>query len=451
MGARSGNNYLSALKRLNAELWIDGERARDTIAHPRLANSARAIASLYDMQMERPEAMTFRIDDGGRAAMSFIQPASAEDLRRRARMTKAWADYGCGFIADTPDRANAVIAATAAAQQLFAAAGSRYGDNIRNYYLESRSHDWCAALAINPPVQAAPPAAATGLKLIEKSGAGIVVEGSLAAGGLAAIAEELIVLPAAILEPGTPPAPALAFAVPCNTKGLKLVCETGSIEPRGRLGYPLSSRFDQVQCTAVLENVAVPWERVFLCGESADAGALYAESGAAAHAMHQRAINGLAKCEFLLGLAACIARVAGSVGPTSDRIGTMAAIIETMRARLSAGEANARPNKWGIFAPDRDALDGVRAMSSRLLPRLGDAIRPFGSNQDLSQSDRDDSRLAAFRGLAWDATSSAMALRQMPREPILDDQASEATAGASDDSALASLIERVEAFLARPD
>jgi len=27
MGARSGNNYLSSLKKLGAEIWIDGNRA----------------------------------------------------------------------------------------------------------------------------------------------------------------------------------------------------------------------------------------------------------------------------------------------------------------------------------------------------------------------------------------------------------------------------------------
>jgi len=54
MGARSGNNYLSSLKNLGAEIWIDGARAGDVTAHPAFANCARSVASLYDMQMEHP-------------------------------------------------------------------------------------------------------------------------------------------------------------------------------------------------------------------------------------------------------------------------------------------------------------------------------------------------------------------------------------------------------------
>ena len=69
MGARSGNNYLSALKKLGAEIWLGNERIRDVTSHPAFASRARATASLYDMQIENPEAMTFRTEDGGRAGL----------------------------------------------------------------------------------------------------------------------------------------------------------------------------------------------------------------------------------------------------------------------------------------------------------------------------------------------------------------------------------------------
>ncbi len=37
MGARSGNNYLSSLKKLGAEVWIGGARVGDVTAHPAFA------------------------------------------------------------------------------------------------------------------------------------------------------------------------------------------------------------------------------------------------------------------------------------------------------------------------------------------------------------------------------------------------------------------------------
>ena len=118
MGARSGSNYLTSIKKLNAEIWIGGERVGDVTSHPAFRNCARSVASLYDMQMEHPEQMTYRIADGGRAGLSFIQAKSADELRKRSRMMKAWADFSGGMLGRTPDYLNASIAAMAAARDV---------------------------------------------------------------------------------------------------------------------------------------------------------------------------------------------------------------------------------------------------------------------------------------------------------------------------------------------
>ncbi|HVN29099.1 MAG TPA: 4-hydroxyphenylacetate 3-hydroxylase N-terminal domain-containing protein, partial [Candidatus Binataceae bacterium] len=104
MGARSGSNYLSTLKKLNAEVWLGDARVAEVTSHPALRDCARSIASLYDMQMERVEQMTYRTDDGGRSGLSFIQPKSIEELRKRSRMMAAWANFSGGMMLQTPDR-----------------------------------------------------------------------------------------------------------------------------------------------------------------------------------------------------------------------------------------------------------------------------------------------------------------------------------------------------------
>ena len=64
MGARSGNNYLSAMRKLKADVWIGGQHVDDVTIHPAFVHGARSLASLYDLQAEAPEAMTFRTADG---------------------------------------------------------------------------------------------------------------------------------------------------------------------------------------------------------------------------------------------------------------------------------------------------------------------------------------------------------------------------------------------------
>ncbi|HEV2169388.1 MAG TPA: 4-hydroxyphenylacetate 3-hydroxylase N-terminal domain-containing protein, partial [Candidatus Binatus sp.] len=206
MGARSGNNYLSSLKKLGAEIWIGGARAGDVTAHPAFANCARSVASLYDMQMESPETMTFRTDDGGRAGMSFIIPKTAEDLRKRTRAMKAWADFGCGMLGRTPDYLNVSLAAMAAARDFFAESDKRHGDNIWNYYMQARHHDWCAThTLVNPRASRAAGWAGhtdadLALKLVEKTNDGIIVNGCRMLATLAPLSEELLVFPSTVLK-----------------------------------------------------------------------------------------------------------------------------------------------------------------------------------------------------------------------------------------------------------
>src|SRR5262249_20980326 len=153
------------------------ERIRDVTSHPAFASRARATASLYDMQIENPEAMTFRTEDGGRAGLSFVQPRSAEELRKRSKMIKTWADYTCGFPADTPELVNVSLAAMDAAHQFFGASDSRHGDNVKKYYREARNHDWRATEALPDPDMSTTDRAADAevLKTVERNNAGLVV------------------------------------------------------------------------------------------------------------------------------------------------------------------------------------------------------------------------------------------------------------------------------------
>ena len=46
--------------------------------------------------------LTYRTDDGGRAGLSFIQPKTPDEVRKRSRMMKSWADWTGGFMDGTP-------------------------------------------------------------------------------------------------------------------------------------------------------------------------------------------------------------------------------------------------------------------------------------------------------------------------------------------------------------
>src|ERR1700722_18072761 len=294
MGARSGNNYLSAMRKLKADVWIGGQRVEDVTIHPALVHCARSIASLYDMQGEHPEAMTFRTAEGDRAGMSFIQPASGDELRKRTAMFRRWAEYSHGMLGRTPDYLNASIAPMAAAREFFAASDPRFGDNIANYYLKARKNDWCAThTLLNPRASraagwAGQTDADLALKMVEKNDDGIVVNGCRMLATLGPLAEELLAFPSTVhkKEPAAEPF-ALAFAINCNAAGLKFICRDAFDTGRSHFDAPLASRFEEMDCVVVFDQVLIPWERVFLCGDVARCNGLYSETGAVVNMMHQ--------------------------------------------------------------------------------------------------------------------------------------------------------------------
>jgi len=90
MAIRTGRAFLDSL-RDDRQIWIDGERVADVVADRRFTGAAHSIAELLDMQHDPAlrERMTYPLPDSGESVgLSFIQPASIDDLVRRREMVK---------------------------------------------------------------------------------------------------------------------------------------------------------------------------------------------------------------------------------------------------------------------------------------------------------------------------------------------------------------------------
>jgi len=480
MGARSGTNYINSLRKLKAEIWIGGERVGDVTQHPALVRCARSIASLYDMQLERPEAMTYRTDDGDRVGLSFIQPASAQEVHKRGLMMKRWADFSGGMLGRTPDYLNAALAAMASARQFFAESDPRFSDNIVNYYLKARRFDWCAThTLVNPRAsRAAGWAGGTdadlALRLLRKTDDGIIVGGCRMLATLAPLSEELLVFPSTVLkaEPAAE-AFALAFAIPCNAPGLRFICRDPYDIGRSHFDHPLASRFEEMDAVVIFNDVLVPWERVFLCGDVGRCDAMFTATDAVVQMMHQVAVKNVAKCEFVLGLSAKIAEASDAMAlqHVQERLAEMIMTTETMRALLRAAEADAATNRWGVIVPARAPLDTARNLFPKLYPRMVEIIQLNSSSSLMATPSEADfkaaiasdierylaaakaparERVALYR-LAWDVACSAFGGRQVLYESFFFGDPVKMASALVANSDLRPLIERINAFLARTD
>ena len=197
------------------------------------------------------------------------------------------------------------------------------------------------------------------LKIVDKNRDGIVVRGAKINISGAYASHEVVVLPQAAHFKGEEDY-AVAFATPVDAKGITFVCqytpysaERDQAEDVEELGNPV---FGQRETSMVVfDNVFIPWERVFHCGEYA-----YSVKFVTRFARtHRMTCGGTCKVGFMnqiIGAARLIQEYKGldKAAHINDELMEMVVLRETSRAcGLAAAHKGAEePPGSGVFLPD---------------------------------------------------------------------------------------------------
>ena len=105
------------------------------------------------------------------------------------------------------------------------------------------------------------------LHIVERRKDGIIVRGAKASNTGGPVANEVFVMPTRSMRENERDY-CVAFAVPVDTKGVTYLCRTwGAPEAKGEIDEPLSRRFGLCESTTIFDDVFVPWDRIFMCGE----------------------------------------------------------------------------------------------------------------------------------------------------------------------------------------
>jgi len=207
------------------------------------------------------------------------------------------------------------------------------------------------------------------LKLVEKKADGIVVRGAKINISGAYGSHELFVLPQSAKQAGEEDY-ALAFAVPTDTEGLTYICQYNPLSAEreqcrstGELGNP---RFGQRETSMIVfDNVFVPWERVFLCGETRYAGKIVTRFAQT----HRMTCGGTCKVGFMtqvIGAVKLLQEMKGleKVPHINDQIIEMVSLRETVRAcgLAAAFKGEEVPPGSGVYLPS-DMYGNVAKMN----------------------------------------------------------------------------------------
>jgi 4-hydroxyphenylacetate 3-monooxygenase len=447
MPAKTGKEYIERLKKAKSSVYIHGEKVEDVTEHPAFKNVIQSMARLYDLQYEKPDKMLYTSPTTGNpVGMTYIQPTTKEELIARREATQEWARTSAGMMGRSPDYLNAEVMAMGIANDLFAEDDPMFAENAKNYYEYARENDISLTHTLIHPQMNRSKAlheqkdANVPLHLVEKRKDGIIVSGIRLLATQGGITDEILVFPSTVKKAGSGEDPySLAFAIPNNTPGVKFICREAFDYGRNHWDHPLASRFEEGDAIVSFENVFVPWERVFVCGNSSICNRTFRETNAVVHMSHQVVAKNIVKTEFILGVTLCIMDAIGidQFQHVKDKGTEIMLVLETMRSHLYRAEHNAKPDRWGTMTPDFAALDAARNWYPRIYPRLAEIVRILGASgmmaipteADFQNEEIGDIVRRAMQGanidgyervqlfrLAWDMTMSAFGSRQIHYE-----------------------------------
>jgi aromatic ring hydroxylase len=360
MATRSKEAYIKSLQD-GRTVYYKGQRVADVTAHPVLKTAVEHAALEYELT-EDPryrERLTYTpAGSQERYSRYFKIPENAEDLLRRREIIELGTRAGGTFFLIIKEiGSDCLFALDLISRRVDAKHGTPYHERVRRYYEHCRDHDLAMAVAqtdvkgdrsLHPHQQEHPDYY---VRIVDETRDGIVVRGAKAHTTNTVCANELMVIPTRSLGPEDKDY-AVAFAVPMDAKGLKLIVSPFSHTDHNTFHHPVSARHHLLETLTVFDDVFVPWERVFLKGEWDFAGPL-----ALTFVQFHRftAISYKAPLlDFLVGAAELAAEANGirRAAHVRDKLVKLIAYAETVRALTKAAAWECKLVDGRIAVPD---------------------------------------------------------------------------------------------------
>ncbi|MBM4447149.1 MAG: 4-hydroxybutyryl-CoA dehydratase [Chloroflexi bacterium] len=336
---KTGKEYLESIKKMNFSLYIDGGKINNALDHPSVRAAANAVAATYDLAHDkemRDKIITTSHFTGQPIPLFQHVPQSVDDLVAKVSITR-YCNRSLGMCSFRCIQ-NAYAPLLYVTHKVDSDKGTSYHHNLIEWLKYMQKNDLLACPAITDPKgnrkipadkQLDPDMY---LRVVEKRKDGIVLRGAKLHQTGAVISHEKLVLPSTTHRKGAE-AYAVACAVPGNAKGIIHISVRQSQDDRRKEGVEIdlgNIRYGVHECVAIFDNVFVPWERVFLCGEVEVFDDMVGFYGAS----HRPTTGGCKAgwADVLIGGVQLMAQYNGldQAAHVKDKITDMIAITETM-------------------------------------------------------------------------------------------------------------------------
>jgi 4-hydroxyphenylacetate 3-monooxygenase len=349
---RTGAEYRAG-RRDGRQVWILGERIADVTSHPATAAVVEANAEWYDRHHDpalRDTLWSAASSESERRPYSFSIPRTPADLRALAEAIRTLSFPNAGNLTHPAGYGTLILLGVLDTIQCFgtperAAVARAYFDRVARDSLHVT-----APFAVTQSDRFRAPGERIVPEVVRETDGGIVVRGALGLGTGLCYADVIVISP---ISPGLArPEQAVWCAVPVDAPGVKLLCRKPAARVDDPFLYPLSSRYDELDCGLRLDDVFVPWEAVFAYRELELCNRFMYRN--VSWCLFYHLARQLARAEFSLGLAHAITQTIG----TKDIPGVVEVLTdltiqtETLRTALHATAADAQPTPAGTAMPD---------------------------------------------------------------------------------------------------
>lgn len=381
MGLKTKDQYIESLRHLpKRKAFILGKPVADIVDHPINRPAVNAIAESY--------AMAHDADTKGvAAAVSHLvdEPVNRynqlsttlDDLLMRGelersigRRTAAGCPRATGF-----DAINAVYSV---AYEVDAAHGTGYLERYKAWLSRVQREDLAVNGAMTDvkgdrskrPAQQDDPDMY--VHVVSRDDRGIVVRGAKAHQTGAVNCHEHLVMPTRGMKEDEKDY-SIAFAVAVDTPGLYHIygrqpSDTRKLEEGASIDLGMA-RFGGCETLMVFDDVFIPWERVFLCGETEFTWPLVNRFAIGHRASYGVAAGGVG--DVCIGAVVAMAEANGVSKDKIvwDKIGELIIMSETLYGLGMAALLKGKPTPSGIWFPDY-VLGGVAKYNATTLPFL---------------------------------------------------------------------------------
>ncbi|OUM87950.1 MAG: 4-hydroxybutyryl-CoA dehydratase [Bacillus thermozeamaize] len=373
--------YINSLREQKKEVYFMGQRVENVVDHPAMRPHINSAAVTYQLACDPAyEHLATAVSHlTGRKINRWTHiPQNQEDLVKKVMMLRV-AGQITGTCFQRCVGMDGLITLYTVTWEMDQKLGTNYHERFKKFLIETQDNDYMTDGAMTDPKgdRSKSPSQQHDpdlyVRVVEKREDGIIVRGAKMHQTGAINSHQILVMPGTAMKEEDKDY-AVSFAVPADEKGViyvfgRQVNDSRKWEGKIDQGNP---KYGVVggEALIIFDDVFVPWERVFMCGETEFTGILV-DRFASYHRQNYGACKS-GNLDVLIGATAKIADMHGlsKAGHVRDKLAEMAHLVETMYSGALACSYHCSMLSCGVAYVDPVLANTSKFNTARYYPEV---------------------------------------------------------------------------------